>query len=135
MKGLPIAIGLFFAGQFSGCGAKDAPLRGATFESSAWKAADSHSGVRAKMLGDFLDKVGVIGRTRKDIEADLGPPNHESWGKSMPYPGWVVGVYDPTGFDSGTGIGFVVQFDGNHRAVGFWTPFRQEGQFTRKVAR
>jgi hypothetical protein len=85
------------------------------------------------MLGDYIDGTGIIGRTREDVEADLGPPAHESWSKVMPYPGWVIGTYD--GFEAGTPFGLVVQFDGDSTAVGFFTPFRQDGRFERRTVR
>lgn len=116
----------------AGCGRRDAPLRGSTFDAAAWKAADPYSGVRARMLGDYLDRVGIVDRDRKAIEADLGPPRDGPWNDRLPFPAYVVGTYDPTGFDGGTAIGLLIEYDQDSRAVGYFTPFRSDGTFKKR---
>lgn len=113
-----------------GCWRAD-PLRGAAFDAAAWEEAAPQSGERLAMLGDWLDRNPPLGRERAEIEAELGPPDRDSWNQRMPFPAYVVGTYDPTGFDSGTTVGLVIQYDGRGRVSGFWTPFVRGGTLSR----
>ncbi|NLS25564.1 hypothetical protein S2M10_05320 [Sphingomonas sp. S2M10] len=65
----------------SGCSA------GAPFDKARWRDADLSGRTRAEMMPDFLRRHRLIGLTRQQVEAELGPPTTtEKWrGADMVY--------------------------------------------------
>ena len=48
------------------------------FQSELWKENRGFTTVRCDMVDDLRDRVGLIGRTRAEIETLLGPPHTDS---------------------------------------------------------
>lgn len=72
-----LTIALLVAGWFSMFGGpynKTVPQR---FDAERWQAANVVSNTRCSMLWDLTGRVGVVGKTRSELERMLGPAEDE----------------------------------------------------------
>lgn len=70
------------------------------FSTEAWRAPDSREGEwspRRAMVEDLLRRHPLVGMQRADVEALLGPPDHEPWSDLYPGAGYELGLPYPGG--------------------------------------
>jgi len=94
------------------------------FDHDAWPAFeyDDATGFSSRLpMAASLVRKGTLDRmTREEVEALLGPPDHETWSGPYPYPGWEVGRPDDAGSSDSTGL--MVEFDADGRVTNVHTP-------------
>jgi hypothetical protein len=98
-----------------------APRESIPFDSNAWKADVAAAGGasrRLAMLDDLIAGDLLVGRSRADVAAILGPPDEEDWSPTYPFPGWDLGV--PPGWEDSTGL--MVEFDDKGIAINVYAP-------------
>lgn len=98
----------------------------AVFSSDAWRVASEESNDRLTMLRDLVHRVGVIGRSRSELEAMLGPPTYESWSDSYPHPGYALGFGRIDWFDGPCTTPLILVYNDEGACVGYWAYYDGE---------
>ena len=82
---------------------------------------------RTRMIPDLLEKHRLIGMTREEVVALLGPFNDERFSNEIPYPSYSLGVLEPSHWGNSDEASLIVKFDDSDRVVGMRSFWASEG--------
>ena len=96
------------------------------FDRDLWQhnpLGENRSSPRYRMIGDLLRRYRLVGMTRAEVVALLGPIEYPRGSSRRPYPGWDLGDVDGL-FGLPAGRTFMVKFGPDDRVVKTWSPGR-----------
>jgi hypothetical protein len=96
------------------------------FAAPVWREATEQSNVRLTMLRDLVGRVGVIGRSRAELEEMLGPPTYERWSDYYSHPGYALGFGRLDWFDGPCTTPLVLVYDDQNSCIGYWAYYDGE---------